>query len=134
MKIIFTNDHAATEARPPISRTAEDSGHEIIRLGHPKPTPSTIPTKPPKPKALIDGEGDRAIMACGSGIGIDIVANRFPHVRCAMVTDEWAAKISHRHNDANCLAIRARRAGPRHQSSHHREMARDSLRRRPPRT
>jgi len=57
------------------------------------------------------GEVDRAILICGSGIGMSIVANRFPGVRAALCHDLYTARISREHNDANLLILGGRLIG-----------------------
>jgi len=57
------------------------------------------------------GLSDRGILICGSGIGMSIVANRFPGVRAALCTDEETARLSRQHNDANILVLAGRRTG-----------------------
>jgi glycine hydroxymethyltransferase len=52
-----------------------------------------------------DGKAERAIVLCGSGLGVMYTANRFPGVRAALVQDEEAAELARRHNDANVLAL-----------------------------
>ena len=49
------------------------------------------------------------VLVCGSGIGIGIAANRFDHIRCALCTDVYAAEMSRKHNNANCISLGARR-------------------------
>ena len=51
----------------------------------------------------------RAILLCGSGVGMCMVANRFPGVRAALCSDPEGARLSRRHNDANILCLAARR-------------------------
>lgn len=58
-----------------------------------------------------DPEHTAAILVCGSGIGMSIVANRFPGVRAALCHSEEAARLARRHNDANVLALGARVVG-----------------------
>jgi ribose 5-phosphate isomerase B len=54
----------------------------------------------------------RGILICGSGVGMSIVANRFPGVRAALCLDEEAARLSRLHNDANILVLAGRRTAP----------------------
>lgn len=108
MKIAFSNDHAAVESRHLIKEMTA-KGHEVQDFGVPTPERVDYPdVAAPAIKALVSGEVDRAILVCGSGIGMSIVANRVPGVRCALVTDKYAAEMSRMHNDANCLALRSR--------------------------
>lgn len=113
MKIAFSNDHAATAARQDLIKTLRDLGHEVIDYGESKGESVDYPDMAgPALRDLASGKVDRVVLMCGSGIGMSMVANKVAGVRCAMVTDEWAAEMSRRHNDANCLALRAREQSP----------------------
>ncbi len=57
------------------------------------------------------GEAERGILVCGSGIGMSIVANKFPRVRAALCFDEQMARMSRLHNDANILVLPGRWIG-----------------------
>ena len=59
-------------------------------------------------KSVSLGKFKTGILLCGSGIGMSMVANRFPHVRAALCNDVSAATMSRRHNDANILVMGAR--------------------------
>lgn len=62
-------------------------------------------------QAVIQGDASRAIIICGSGIGISIAANRFPAIRAALCTNVTMARLTRQHNDANILALGARITG-----------------------
>jgi len=51
------------------------------------------------------GEADRGILICTTGIGMSILANKYPHVRAALVQDRETARSSREHNDANVLVL-----------------------------
>lgn len=109
VKIAFSNDHAASDVRDALVAYLRELGHEVTDYGERNGQSVDYPDMAlPAVRDVAEGRADRAVLVCGSGIGMSIVANRFPGVRCAMVTDEWAAEMSRRHNDANCIAIRAR--------------------------
>lgn len=109
MKIAFANDHAAAGERQALITKMRAMGHEVVDFGSSEPGPVDYPDyAAPAARALSAGETDCAVLICGSGVGMSIVANRFPGVRCALVTDLFAAESSRRHNNANCLALRAR--------------------------
>ena len=61
--------------------------------------------------AVSRGDFSRGILLCGSGIGMSMVANRFPHVRAALCTDLFAAIMCRKHNDANVLVLGGRVTG-----------------------
>ncbi len=55
-----------------------------------------------------DGKKEKGIILCGTGIGVDMVANKYPNVRAALCCDEERARLSRSHNNANVLALGAR--------------------------
>lgn len=63
-------------------------------------------------KAVQDGDCDRGILICGTGIGISIAANKMKGIRCALCTDCFSAEATREHNDANILALGGRVVGP----------------------
>jgi ribose 5-phosphate isomerase B len=62
-------------------------------------------------EAVSNGTADRGILICGTGIGMSIVANRFPKVRAALCHDNFTARMSRLHNDANVLVMGERVIG-----------------------
>ena len=54
------------------------------------------------------GKVEKGILVCGTGIGMSIVANKFPHVRAALVTDHFMARMAKEHNNANILVLGGR--------------------------
>ena len=59
-------------------------------------------------KAVSDGEVEKGIVVCGTGIGISIAANKIQGIRAALCTSVDHAELSRKHNDANVLALGAR--------------------------
>lgn len=57
---------------------------------------------------MLSGDCDRAILICGTGLGMGIVANKYPGIRAAPCCDEYMAQMSRSHNDANCLTLGGR--------------------------
>lgn len=64
--------------------------------------------------AVADGECERGILICGTGIGISIAANKVKGIRAALCHDVFSAKATREHNDANILAMGARVIGTGH--------------------
>lgn len=58
------------------------------------------------------GEAERGVLVCTSGIGMSILANKFPGVRAALVQDLDAARTSREHNDANILVLSGAKTAP----------------------
>ena len=63
-------------------------------------------------RAVADGECERGILICGTGIGISISANKVKGIRAALCGDCYSAEMTRRHNDANVLALGAGITGP----------------------
>jgi ribose 5-phosphate isomerase B len=62
-------------------------------------------------EAVSSGLFARGILICGSGVGMSIIANRFPGVRAALCRDEETARLSRKHNNANVLVLASRMTG-----------------------
>ena len=62
--------------------------------------------------AVANGEFDRGILICGTGIGMSIAANKVKGIRCAHCHDVFSAKMTRLHNDANVIAMGERVIGP----------------------
>lgn len=106
MKIIVGNDHRGFEAKQQIKSIVTQLGHEVIDVG----SNDSNPVDYPDPAylaatAVSKKQADRAILACGTGIGMCIAANKIKGIRAALCHDELSARISRHHNDANVLCI-----------------------------
>ena len=63
-------------------------------------------------QAILDGECEKGILICGTGIGISIAANKMPGIRCALCSDCFSAEMTRVHNDSNIIALGGRVVGP----------------------
>ena len=64
--------------------------------------------------AVLNGECEKGILICGTGIGISIAANKIKGIRCALCHDVFSAEATRLHNDANIIALGGRVIGPSH--------------------
>ena len=62
-------------------------------------------------RAVASGECDKGILICGTGLGITMAASRVPGIRAAVCTNEYMARLTREHNDANILGMGARVIG-----------------------
>jgi ribose 5-phosphate isomerase B len=62
-------------------------------------------------RQIASGEHQRAVLICGTGLGMSMIANRFPGVRAALCNDLFSAIMCRRHNDANLLVLGGRVVG-----------------------
>jgi ribose 5-phosphate isomerase B len=112
MTIVMANDHASVNLKMYIRQKLEAKGHTVIDLGANAGEKADYPDQARKAAAvLVSGSADRALLFCGTGIGISIAANKVKGVRCCVCSEPYSAAMSRRHNDANALAIGARVVG-----------------------
>ena len=113
MKIAVGSDHAGFELKELVRPLLEEGGHEVVDVG----TDSEESTDYPRHAAdaarmVAEGEAERAVIVCGSGVGVSIVANKVDGVRAVNAHDAEEAEMSRRHNNANVLALAGRRLTP----------------------
>ena len=102
-------DHAGFEMKQKVALELTRMGYSVQDLGASSSEPSDYPDfAHPLAKEVSSGEVKRGILLCGSGIGADIVANRYPNVRAALAWKPEIAELSRQHNDSNVLVIPAR--------------------------
>lgn len=107
--IPIASDHAGFAMKEMLASELHRMGYEVQDLGATSADPSDYPDfAHPLAREISAGEAKRGILLCGSGIGADIVANRYPHVRAALAWMPEIAELSRRHNDSNVLVIPAR--------------------------
>jgi ribose 5-phosphate isomerase B len=112
MKISLGSDHAGFELKEDLRGYLAEQKVEGIDLGVYNEEPVDYPDIGASVAQKVSrGEVDRGILICGSGIGMSIVANRFPGVRAALCHDLYTARISREHNDANLLILGGRLIG-----------------------
>jgi ribose 5-phosphate isomerase B len=108
-RIPIAADHAGFEMKQKLVGVLRQLGYEPDDLGATSPDPSDYPDYAhPVAHAVSTGEAKRGVLLCGSGIGMDIVANRHPHVRAALAWNPEIAQLSRRHNDSNILVLPSR--------------------------
>lgn len=108
MKIIVAADHGGFELKDQLIATIENLGHTVEDLGCNSNQSVDYPDYAAKAVKALKENGDRAILVCGTGIGMSIAANRDRTVRAALCHDEYTAEMSREHNDANILCLGAR--------------------------
>lgn len=112
MKIAVGSDHRGFEAKQQIKAIAIELGHECIDVGTDDNSPVDYPdTAYLAATAVAKKEADRAILACATGIGMSMAANKVRGIRAALCHDELSAQVSRDHNDANVLCLSADQIG-----------------------
>jgi RpiB/LacA/LacB family sugar-phosphate isomerase len=112
MKIAVAADHAGFPHKEIVITILEHNGHEAIDLGTTSTEPVDYPDYAEKVgRAIQQGEAERGILLCGSGVGAAIAANKMRGIRAGVCHDIYSAHQSVEHDDANVLAIGARIIG-----------------------
>lgn len=113
MKVIITGDHAGMTLRNEVKSVLDELGFAYEDAGADCTTSVDYPDYGlPAAERVANGEFDRGIFICGTGIGISISANKVKGIRCALVHDVFSAKATREHNDSNVLAMGERVIGP----------------------
>lgn len=108
MKIAIGSDHRGFDVRRRIKAVLQDLGHEVLEVGADTRESVDYPDVAFEvAKAVSEGRVERGILACGTGIGMCIAANKVRGVRAAPCHDSITAEMSRRHNNANVLCLSA---------------------------
>lgn len=113
MRVIIGSDHGGFRLKQEIRGLLEEMGIDYEDVGCDCDDSVDYPDYAlPVAERVAKGEFDRGILLCGTGIGMSIAANKVKGIRCAVVSDEFSARMSREHNDANVLALGERVVGP----------------------
>ena len=108
MKIALGCDHGALALKNALIPHLEKLGHEVKDFGTYTADSCDYPDfAAPAAQAVADGECDKGIVLCTTGIGVSITANKIKGVRCALLSDVMSARMTREHNDTNVMAIGA---------------------------
>ena len=106
MKIAIGCDHGGFALKQEVKGYLEKNGYEYQDFGTFTEESCDYPDFAlPAAESVASGECERGIVVCSSGIGVSIVANKVPGIRCAHCHDVYCAKYTRYHNDANMIAF-----------------------------
>ncbi len=109
MKIAIASDHAGYELKKGITAYLSEKGIKHEDFGcNPDEKVDYVDYAEKAIKRVSSGEYDRAILVCGTGVGMAIVSNKHKGIRATPCVDDYTAEMSRKHNDSNCLTIGAR--------------------------
>jgi ribose 5-phosphate isomerase B len=115
MRIAFAADHAGAALKDALMRrlAGAGTGHELIDLGGDGSDPDDdYPDFARRlGEAIVDGQADRGILICGSGVGASVAANKIRGIRAAVCHDTYSAHQGVEHDDMNVLTLGARVIG-----------------------
>ena len=114
MNIALGADHRGYATSQTLSVQLKAAGHKVTILGDCHGQPCDYPDQAYLVgKAVSEGDAERGILICGSGIGVSIAANKVPGVRAALVFDDVASALSRSHNDSNVICLSADTTPPK---------------------
>ena len=107
--IALACDHGGFDLMQEIKSTLTQMGREYTDFGTWDKNSCDYPQFAiPAARAVASGQCECAILVCGTGVGMSIVANKIPQIRAALCSDTYTAQMTRRHNDANILTMGAR--------------------------
>ena len=109
MRIVLGSDHAGFDMKQDLVAFVRSLGHEIVDAG----TTSTAPVDYPDfaeavGMAVRNGQAERGILICGSGVGASVAANKIPGIRAGLCHDSYSARQGVEHDDMNVLVLGSR--------------------------
>lgn len=112
MKLALGSDHGGYQLKEEIKSLLEEKGVDFEDFGTDSTDSVDYPDFASKVgQAVAEGDCDRGILICGTGIGMSMAANKIKGIRAALCHDVYSAKMTKRHNNANVLTMGARVIG-----------------------
>lgn len=109
MKIALASDHAGYELKKSVMDYLSENGIQYEDFGSgPGERVDYVDYAEKAVKKVCIGEYEQAILVCGTGLGMAIVANKYKGIRATPCVDEYSAEMSRKHNDSNCLTLGGR--------------------------
>jgi ribose 5-phosphate isomerase B len=109
MRIALASDHAGYDLKTGVAEYLRGLGLPFEDYGcGPGESVDYVDYAARAARGVVEGDCDRAILICGTGLGMGIVANKFKGIRATPCQSEYAAEVSRKHNDSNCLTLGGR--------------------------
>ncbi len=113
MRIAIGADHAGFPDKDMVIKQVEAAGHTVLDMGAFNAEPSDYPDFAlAVGRAIQQGQADRGILLCGSGVGVSVAANKMHSIRAGLCHDIYSAHQSVEHDDVNVLCLGPRVIGP----------------------
>lgn len=113
MQIVVGADHAGFELKKILSDHLQHHGHLVVDVGACSTDPVDYPDYAKAvARSVLQGEAERGIVICGSGVGASVAANKIPGIRAGLCHDSYSAHQGVEHDDLNVLVLGARIIGP----------------------
>src|SRR3954469_846717 len=113
MRIAIGSDHAGFHLKEHVKDELSAAGHDVTDVGTASAESVDYPAFAARAARLVaGGDVERAVLACGSGVGVAIVANKVRGIRAVNAHDASEAEMARRHNDANVVTLSGARLAP----------------------
>ena len=113
MRVAIAVDHAGFPLKDEVICVVQDAGHEVVDLGTYSTDPVDYPDYAEKVgRAILEGQAERGILICGSGIGACIAANKIKGVYAGLCHEVYTAHQGVEHDNMNVMCLGARIIGP----------------------
>jgi len=107
--IAIGSDHGGYELKEAVKSLLQERGIDVQDMGTDNGNSVDYPDFGEKvARRVSSGGAEKGVLVCGTGIGMSIVANKFPGVRAALAADIYMAKMAKQHNNANILVLGGR--------------------------
>ena len=108
MKIAIGCDHGALDLKNAVIAHLQSKNYEVVNYGTDTLASCDYPDMiAPAARAVANGECEKGIVLCTTGIGASIAANKVKGIRCALLHETWSAKMTRLHNDTTVMALGA---------------------------
>ena len=113
MRVAIGSDHAGYDLKQNLAAYLRELGHQVVDLGAHNTDPSDYPDcAEAVGSALGNGQAERGVLVCGSGVGASVAANKLPGIRAGLCHDTYSAHQGVEHDDMNMLVLGGRVIGP----------------------
>ena len=114
MKVGFGCDHTGIELKNALMAHMKEKGYECVDYGAYDPAGGSVDYPIPGERvarAIVEGEVEKGVLVCGTGIGISLAANKVAGIRAAVCSEPVSASLATRHNNAHIISMGARIVG-----------------------
>jgi len=109
MRVAIASDHGGFIQKAPLAAYIESLGHEVVDFGCDSEERCDYPDYADiAARRLASGDVERAVLICGTGIGMALTADKIPGVRAAAIQSLEFVELFRAHNNGNCLCISGR--------------------------
>jgi ribose 5-phosphate isomerase B len=112
MRVVIGGDHAGFQLKQIISESLRSAGNTVIDVGTDSDEPVDYPDYAEAlGKVVVEGQADRGVLICGSGVGASVAVNKIPGIRAGLCHDSYSAHQGVEHDEMNVLVLGARVIG-----------------------